>query len=416
MDERATLFREVVCPFCSLGCDDLEVAAEGSALRLVGPDCATAAAGFARAVPDLAPSIDGHPAILDAAVARAAELLGASALPLFGGLGTDVAGMRAVLALADRLGGIVDHAGSRGLLANVRATQDGGTVTTTLAEIRNRADLILVVATDVAKIAPRFAERCFAPTTGLFGALRRELVHLGPGEPLPGAEPIPCPAEGVGEAVAALRALAAGHRVTAASAGGIPLATLQALVERIRAAAYPVIVWAARDLAGAHPDLVTTTVAGLLRELNAKQRCSGVPLTGPDNIVGVNQVCAWQSGVPLRTSFAAGAPDHDPTRWSSAAALDTADCLLWLSAIGTQALPADWRGPTIALVRPGHPLPEGVSVAIPVGTPGLDHAGSVYRTDGVVALPVRALRDAGLPSAASVLDAIRARLDARRAA
>ena len=416
MDERATLFREVVCPFCSLACDDLEVAAEGEALRLVGPDCATAAAGFARAVPALAPSIDGQPATLDAAVARAAELLQASALPLFGGLGTDVAGMRAVLALADRLGGIVDHAGSRGLLANVRATQDGGTVTTTLAEIRNRADLILVVATDVAKIAPRSAERCLAPTSGLFGPLRRDLVHIGPGTPLPGAEPIPCPAEGVGEAVAALRALAAGHRVTAETAGGVPLATLRALVERIRAAAYPVIVWAARDLAGAHPDLVTGTVAGLLRELNAKQRCSGVPLTGPDNVVGVNQVCAWQSGVPLRTSFASGAPDHDPARWSTTMALGTADCLLWLSAIGTQALPAGWTGPTIALVRPGHPLPDGVAVAIPVGTPGLDHAGSVYRTDGVVALPVRPLRDLGLPAAAAVLDAIRTRLEQRRAA
>ena len=34
-----------------------------------------------------------------------------------------------------------------------------------LAEIRNRADLILVVATDVAKIAPRFAERCLRSST-----------------------------------------------------------------------------------------------------------------------------------------------------------------------------------------------------------------------------------------------------------
>ena len=416
MDERATLFREVVCPFCSLGCDDLEVAAEGSALRLVGPDCATAAAGFARAVPALAPSIDGQPATLDAAVARAADLLQASTLPLFGGLGTDVAGMRAILALADRLGGIVDHAGSRGLLANVRAMQDGGTVTTTLAEIRNRADLVLIVATDVAAIAPRFAERCLTPATGLFGSLHRALVHLGPGTPLPGAEVIPCPAERIGEAVAALRALAAGHRLAATTVAGILLTTLTALVGRLHAAAYPVIVWAARDLPGAHPDLVTGTVAGLLRELNAKQRCCGLPLVGPDNIVGVNQVCAWQTGGPLRTSFAAGAPDHDPARWSTAAVLGAADCLLWVSTIGSQPLPTAWHGPTIALVRPGHPLPEGVAVVIPVGTPGLDHAGSLYRTDGVVALPVRALRATGLPSAAAVLDAIRARLAAREAA
>ncbi len=96
--------------------------------------------------------------------ARAAELLRASSLPLFGGLGTDVAGMREVLALAERTGGIVDHAGSRGLLANVRAMQDGGTVTATLAEVRNRADLVLLVGTDTKAIAPRLVERCLAPS------------------------------------------------------------------------------------------------------------------------------------------------------------------------------------------------------------------------------------------------------------
>jgi formylmethanofuran dehydrogenase subunit B len=265
-------------------------------------------------------------------------------------------------------------------------------------------------------VSSRFFERCLAPTTGLFGPLRREFVHLGPGTPLPGAEVIACAAEGVGEAVAALRALAAGHRLTAASAGGVPVATLAALAERLRQASYPVIVWAARDLPGRHLDLTVSCLAGLLRELNAKGRCCGVTLTGPDNIVGANQVCAWQTGVPLRTSFASGAPDHDPDRWSSEAALAAADCLVWVSAIGTQPVPVGGHAPVIALVRPGHPLPAGVAVMLPVGTPGVDHAGSVFRTDSVVALPLRQLRDAGLPSVAEMLARIRERLAPRRAA
>ncbi len=67
--------------------------------------------------------------------------------------------------------------------------------------------------------------------------------------------------------------------------------------------------------------------------------------------------------------------------------------------------------PTVALVRPGDP-PPAAEVVIPVGVPGLDHAGSLFRTDSVVAVPVRPLRDLGLPSAASVLRAVRARLPA----
>jgi formylmethanofuran dehydrogenase subunit B len=62
------------------------------------------------------------------------------------------------------------------------------------------------------------------------------------------------------------------------------------------------------------------------------------------------------------------------------------------------------------LARPGFLPARSVDVLIPVGTPGLDHAGSVYRTDGVVSLPVRALRDTALPSAAQVLEAMRALL------
>ena len=247
--------------------------------------------------------------------------------------------MREVLALAERTGGIVDHAGSRGLLANVRAMQDGGTVTATLAEVRNRADLVLLVGTDTKAIAPRLIERCLAPSATLFGPIERRLVHLGPAPAVPGAEALSCPAEALGEVLAVLRALAAGGRITAEAVAGLPVASLRDLATRLREARYPVILWAARDLPGNHPDLVTGTLAGLIRDLNAKGRCSGVPLVGPDNIVGVNQVCAWQTGGPLRTSFASGAPDHDPVRWSTSAALaaGAADCLVWISSFGDAA-------------------------------------------------------------------------------
>ena len=61
--------------------------------------------------------------------------------------------------------------------------------------------------------------------------------------------------------------------------------------------------------------------------------------------------------------------------------------------------------PTVLLARPdaAAAATRGAEVVIPIGTPGLDHPGAVFRTDGVVSLPVRQLRDAGLPSAARVL-------------
>jgi formylmethanofuran dehydrogenase subunit B len=46
------------------------------------------------------------------------------------------------------------------------------------------------------------------------------------------------------------------------------------------------------------------------------------------------------------------------------------------------------------------------AVFIPVGTPGLDHAGHLFRTDRVVALPLRQLRESSLPSVAEAIAAI----------
>jgi hypothetical protein len=41
-------------------------------------------------------------------------------------------------------------------------------------------------------------------------------------------------------------------------------------------------------------------------------------------------------------------------------------------------------------------------VFIPVGTPGIDHAGHAYRLDNVVAIRLKKLRESGLPSTADV--------------
>lgn len=408
---------DVVCPFCSLACDDLVIEAAGAALRLVGPPCPLAEREFA-AVPAAAaaPTIEGEPASLEAAVARAAAILSRARLPLYGGLGTDVAGVREVLALAELTGGVVDHAGSDGLLANIRTMQDGGWVTTTLAEVRNRADLVVFVATDAEAVAPRLVGRCLAPTETLFGPLRRELVYLGDGLRLPtGAmvSAVPCPPERLPAVLAQLRALATRDEP---SGDGEPVeaASLRELAGKLRRARYPVIVWVAATLPGRQADLLVGMLAGLIQALNATGRCVGLPLAGASNVIGVNQVCAWQTGVPLRTSFAAGVPDHDPLRWSAQALLRNrlADALLWLSSLRKLPLPAADRVPTVALVRPGDPPPDAAEVVIPVGVPGLDHAGSLYRTDSVVAVPVAALREPVAPSAAAVLGAIRERLEA----
>ena len=60
----------------------------------------------------------------------------------------------------------------------------------------------------------------------------------------------------------------------------------------------------------------------------------------------------------------------------------------------------------VVLFRSGVSFDQEPEVFIPVGTPGIDHVGRAFRTDGVVSVPLRKLRDSGLPSTFDVLTAV----------
>jgi len=407
----SALRRNVACPFCGLACDDLSVAVDGERVSLREAGCALSREGFERAPPATTPFVGGSAATLDEAVACAAEILRNSRQPLFAGLATDVAGLRAVLQLAERTGGIVDHLASDGFFRNLRVIQDSGWMTTTFSEVRNRVDLLLIVGPDPTPQFPRFFERCVAPRPTLFAANREApaVVRLGPaqsGDVIP-ARQLRCDLERLPEAVAALRCLVNGRRVPAAEIAGVATEELRALAERLKAATYGVVTWMAGAFAFAGAELLTQALADLVRDVNQATRCAALPLTGTDNVMGAHQVCTWQSGLPLRTSFAGGVPAHDPLLHATARLLREreADALVWISSFRPQAPPAT-DAPTIVLAAAPMTFERPLEVLIPVGTPGIDHGGEIFRSDGVVALPLAKLRDAGRPSTAQVLGRI----------
>lgn len=411
---------DIACPFCGLVCDDLVVETRDSRLKVTANGCPRAVTGFERPAGNPLPKIKGKCATLADAVERAVEILSGSRLPLFAGLGADVDGMRATMRLAELSGGVVDHMGSTGLFRNLRVLQDQGWIATTLSEVRNRVDLLVIVGGGVADQFPRFFERCVWPDDTLFGGDpgKRQVVCLG-GDvaeiPLSSgmAEPrgIPCSPARLPDAVAALRALVNGRPVRADD--GLPLEALADLAARMKASTYGVVAWAAAVFDDPSADLMVAVLAELVSDLNLKTRFTCLPLTGHDNSVGANQVCTWQSGFPLRTGFARGYPDHDAHGFSANRLVESgaADALVWISAFRPEGPPYAAPPTTIALAMPGTEFGGEPEVCIPVGTPGLDHAGKVFRTDGVVALPVRKLRDSGLLRVADVLTAITAAVE-----
>ena len=428
------------CPFCSLLCDRLALE-PGPVLRLRGAECPrarTALAAFdgpARA----APSVDGRSLGLNAALDAAAARLAASRLALFGGLATDVQGMRSLYRLANVGGAILDHAHGEAMMPALRMLQDRGQMFATIAEIRNRADLIVCVGTDAVSSHPEFFRRC-APADGRGDGGR--VVFLAARDGAPGAAEIPwasavdtfCRDGDIFESVALLAALVDGRRLDGAgaragdstggpaSAGsgaagcdsdGSALAALTGLAGAMRAARYCVIVWEPARLPpqGA---LVGEVLLRLLMNLNRKTRAGAFTLGGNDGAQTANGAMSWLSGLPLRSRVGPQGVEHDPLQYATGRLLDehAVDLLLWVASFTPELAPPATALPRIVLGHPG--LAAGCAQAgtvfIPVATPGINADGHLLRADNVVSLPLHAVRDDGLLTVAEVARALVARL------
>lgn len=413
-----TEFFDVPSPFCGIGSDDLKVRVDGGSLKVLENGCDVNTPAFEQPLTDVSPRIDGKETTLGEAVVKAAALLKHTRQPVYGGCATDVNGMRALLALADRNGAVVDHMNFTRARANILAMQDSGWMNTTLAEVKNRCDLLLVIGTDLEGISPRFFERYMWNSQSMFlqDTGKREVIYLG--KPPSGnastapdgrkAKVLTCSDEDLPGVVATLRAIIADKPLLVTEVGGIDVADLLNLAEQLKAVKYGVVTWAASALDYAQAELTVQMICDVVKDLNAQTRCSGLPLGGREGDMTANQVSGWITGYPARIRFAGGFPEYDPFLNDVNFFLSEgeADALLWVQAFNINATPPRVEVPVIVLGRSGMCFEQEPDVFIPVGTPGIDHSGHAYRMDNVVAIRLKKLRESELPSTSDVLTAI----------
>jgi formylmethanofuran dehydrogenase subunit B len=420
VETNTRVLENVPSPFCGIASDDLTIQVSGNVLKVLAHGDSVTIAGFEQPVTDTRPRVAGKEVSLQEAVSAAAGLLKTARLPVFSGFGTDVNDTRGALSLADRTGAVLDQARAEGGLRNLLVLSDSGWIATTLGELKNRVDVLVVFGSDIEADFPRFYERFIWPQETLFGQEtgKREIIYIGR-SPSGNASTapdgrkatvLPCSLEDLPAVAAAFNALAHGASLQATHVGGIAVADLAAVLERLKQAHYSVLTWAAGHLAYAHADLTTQQLSRAVVALNAGglTRSAILPLGGQDGDRTASQVFAWQSGYPTRISYARGYPEYDPYHFSAARLLQSgeADVLVWVSTLNARLAPPATDIPTVVIGRSGMRFEREPDVFIPVSTPGIDHAGHMYRCDNVVCLPLHKLRDSELPTGASVLAAI----------
>lgn len=397
---------DVACPFCGLLCDDLVVATdEKGEISRCENACEYGRQQFNEACRSGAlcePALTQKRHSQADAIERAAQLLTTARAPMIAGLATDVAGMRAAVRLAELTGAGLDHMNGRAIVRNQRVLQRTGWFTTTLTEIRNRADLVILIDDQILDDYPRLLQRVLKPQSALLAerADSREIIAINEGDSAKVA------AAGVDESfnTASTLDLLFELRSCLQQPQGQCGGAAKALCQRIQDSAYTVFIWSAGRLASEQADLIIDTVGDIVRTINVDRRAASLPIAGSRGDLTANQVCTWQTGLPLRLQFVDGKAHADLVELDvqqRVAAGDT-DCLIWIDSMTSTAVP-DGAASTIVIGTPAHAQTQA-DVFIPVDTPGVGVAGLMVRTDNVVTVPLSPVRAPRYPSVAEVLN------------
>lgn len=414
-----------VCPFCALLCDDVTLKIDADTVSPLNLACPNAKRQYARLglTPDAPALLDPatgkrNTVSLKEAIAATAAHLKSASKPYFGGLGTDLDALRVIHELGGHCGAVLEHLGSDSTLANVGVMQTLGWYTTTLSEIRNRSDLVLIVGADCKNRYGRFVERILEPAAALASAARknRRVVYLGPRKNAPRSkkfriENIYCEPQEIAPLLSVLRAQVLGKKLASEVPQSPKLSTLGELLTQ---AAYASVVWSSSDFSASQARLCIESISKMLADLNTTTRAAGLSLGGDDGGMSAMQVSAWRSGYPLRVSYAGGEPSYDPqnNRLERLVENKQLDCFVWVDAFGRADSPP--RIPDVPYLFIGHPEKAkrvDADVVIPVGLPGIHHKARLVRTDSVVTMPLDRVRASKLPSVKSVFDSLIAQLN-----
>lgn len=421
---------DYVCTACGCLCDDLTLTVEGRRITRVEPPCPVAAAFFLkeRPEPPAAALIAGQPATLEAALARAAEILqAADARLIFGLQHATVDAQRAAVALADRLGATIDPTDAAGRSQNHAAIQTLGAVTATLGEVAGRSDLIIYWNCDPAVTHPRHIERIARhPYTALGDhPTKRRVIVVAPGRNAStklADESLSLRPDSDLAALAVIRAIVAAEKPEEIKIDnsdqierqtGAPLAQWAYLAERLKHARYAAIFYAPSKSDAAGPDAIAQSITELVRDHHRHTRAVALSLGEPGNAPGAAQVLTWQTGFPAAVNFAPGYPQSLAGESTAGAILERgeADAAIILGADplhpATSALTASAQNhlqqiPTIVL--DDQPTATAQQAAVAIFTPpfGIENAGNVFRSDNI-ALPLHAAIPPNRPAAEELL-------------
>ena len=403
--------KNLVCPFCSLHCDDIEIDIKDNKLSLksdVPMTCKKKYEIFNTKSYNTDYAIaKGKVCGYRKAVDYSKNLLTKSKETIFYNSSSDVNVTREILYSASKVNAIVDHLNSSIFLKNIGIYQRRGYMATTLTEVKNKSDVIILFSNNILRDYPRLLEKYLATKDSFSINPKRKKIYI------------------IGNKKNNFKNCKVKDKrinfidfdnkkipmlldclINKDNKSKITKTLFEKLIESIDKSKYLSILWATSEFYGYKEcDQIIHKISDYVVTLNEKTRAGCLSLAGNDGDVSAVQAVGWVTGFPSRIKFTGHffEYDKDVNNAKKLIASNNCDLVIHVNVISEKKLILNKKHKNIIIGRPSTKYNIEPDVFIPCGVTGVDYPGHVFRTDNVVSLPLTALKTPNLKSAQEIL-------------
>ncbi len=428
-NDNIKIVESATCTFCGCVCDDMDLHVDVEAKKIVKAKnaCVLGRAWFAEHTIEDAPValIDGKEVSVEEAIEEAAQTLTKARFPITYGLSdTTCEAQRQAVAISDIIRGNIDTTTSVCHGPSGLAFQGVGESTSTLGEVKNRADLVIYWGGNPAESHPRHFGRYAVTPKGMFtpgGKKDRTvvLVDVRKTKSAPVADIFVQPKPGKDfEVLWALRALVNGKTLTSdiEKETGVPLETLTDLAEKMKNCRFGVLFFGMGLTMTRGRHFNSGALLALANDLNEYTHFVAKPVRGHGNVTGADNVVSWQTGYPFGVNFSLGYPRFNPGEFTTVDTLSNghADAAMIIASDPASNFPKRAiehlkKIPIVVLDTKSTDTTKDAHVAFRTSTYGINTPGTVYRMDDVP-ISLRPAFESPFPDDETILTGIKKRV------
>lgn len=396
----STSHKNIVCPFCSLHCDDinLEINDRKISIKSDLPEvCADKYKMFnfkenkISQSKILGKSVDGNKANV-----YCQKLINSSKETILVNHSSDVNITREILGTASKINGIVDHSNSDKFLKNVALYQRRGYMATSLTEIKNKSDVVLLFSNNVLQSYPRLIEKVLATKNSFSINPKDKKIFIIGNEKTNKKN---CHLRDTRitfidfnnkEASSFLQCLKDKSKHPK-----VKNLKSKLLLESIDKSKYLSLLWSTSEFTKYKEcDQIIYDISEFITSLNETKRAGCMSLAGNDGDVSHVQTLGWITGFPSRVKFTGNyfEYDKDTNNASKLINMNCCDLVIHINAISDKKLFLHKKQKNIIIGHPATKFNIEPDVFIPSSVPGIDSKGHIFRTDNVVSLPLSRIR------------------------